>query len=513
MNIISNTENNKRIAKNTIFLYIRMLILMVVNLYTSRVVLQVLGVEDFGIYNVVGGIVTMCAFLNGTMSGATSRFLTYELGRNDIIRLKETFQVTLLIHLFIALILLLLAETIGLWFVNHKLVIPEERMDAANWVYQAAILTMMIKIIQVPYNASIISNERMQVYAYVEIVNAIVIVGGIYLLQLFAGDKLILYAFMLTFFAVSVLSLYVIYCKNHFPECGIKILYKKSILKPILSFSGWDLYGNLSTAARTQGTGIILNLFFGPILNAANGIASQIQMGVISFSGSVISAFRPQIIKEYAIGNKQVMLDLLNNSTKISVLLFSLIAIPVSIEMPYILKVWLVTPPDYTLNISRIILGGCFFETLISILNIAIHATGRIKMLSFVGGSIHLLTLPLMYVGLLIFGFPEIAYCCYLLFMLILFAVTLLMLKYHISDFVIVNYLKDSLFPSLFCVLISFLVSFLIGIIYKDGLVRLFSVVLSYFLMMSISAYWILLTRKQRFMFFSYIVAILKIRK
>lgn len=496
--MIDQSNSNKRIAKNTIFLYIRMLILMVVNLYTSRVVLQVLGVEDFGIYNVVGGIVTMFAFLNGTMSGATSRFLTYELGQNSLVRLKETFQVALFLHFVIALILLLLAETIGLWFLNHKLVIPENRMYAANWVYQAAILTMMIKIIQVPYNASIISNERMQVYAYVEIVNAFVIVGGIYLLHLYNGDRLILYAFMLSFFAFTVLVMYVVYCIRHFSECGIKMLCKKSILMPMLSFSGWDLYGNMCMTARTQGTSIILNMFFGPILNAANGIASQVQAGVMSFSTSVIAAFRPQIIKKYAMGDLQSMEELVYSSTKISIILFSFLAVPVAIEMPYILKVWLVSPPDYTLSITRIALMTSCIGVINSILNIPIHATGHIKILSFIGGSTYLLTLPIMYISLNIFRYPEIAYWICLLLMLILIIATVLILRKLIHSFSVRFYVRKSLLPSLFCVLIACAIPYIFSIYLLESFIRLILVFMIYGIVLLFMSYILLLSKDQR---------------
>lgn len=496
--MIDQSNSNKRIAKNTIFLYIRMLILMVVNLYTSRVVLQVLGVEDFGIYNVVGGIVTMFAFLNATMSGATSRFLTYELGQNNLVRLKETFQVALFLHFVITLILLLLAETIGLWFLNHKLVIPENRMYAANWVYQAAILTMMTKIIQVPYNASIISNERMQVYAYVEIVNAFVIVGGIYLLHLYNGDRLILYAFMLSFFAFAVLVMYVIYCIRNFSECGIKLLCKKSILMPMLSFSGWDLYGNICAIVRFQGLNILLNLFFGPILNAANGIATQVQAGVSSFSTSVITAYRPQIVKKYAIKDMKAMKVLLYDSTKISIILFSVLAIPIILETSYILRIWLVSPPDYSIDIIRITLVTCFVGIVNTILTNAVHATGKIKTLSFVGGTIYLFTLPLVYMVLTIYCVPNSAYWTCFCSTFILILSSLIITKIKLPFISIKSYINKCLFPSVVCVTFSSIITYVCSVFMCESFMRLVFVFLLYMTMISLSSYFLILSNKNK---------------
>lgn len=390
-------EHNKRIAKNTILLYIRMFISVIVGLYTSRVVLNTLGASDYGVYNVVGGIVAMFSFLNTSMSGATSRFLTYEMGKENDVRLAQTFSSAMIIHIAIALVVFILAETIGLWFLINKLVIPEGRMTAAHIVYQLSVLSMMVTITQVPYNASIIAHEKMDIYAYVELLNVFLKLGIVYLLLIGHFDKLILYASLV--FAVSLLiaTIYRVYCIRHFKECHIKRKLHKDIIKPMLSFSVWDLYGNMSVSFRSQGTTFLLNMFFGTLLNAANGIATNVHGIILGFANNVIMAFRPQIIKEYAANNLQRMSYLIENALKFTLALYLLIAIPLFAEADYVLKLWLKNVPDYTAFFLRIVMFCGFFSLSNDIINIIIHATGKIKALSFLSGSIYLLNLPLMY--------------------------------------------------------------------------------------------------------------------
>ena len=282
---------NQRIARNAVMLYIRMFLTMIVGLYTSRVVLNVLGVEDFGTYGVVGGIVAMMGFLNASMSGATSRFLTFELGRGDQKRLADTFSSALIAHMMIALFVLVVAETVGLWFLTHKLVIPAGRMPAAHWVYQMSILSAMISITQVPYNATIIAHEKMDVYAYVEILNVTLKLLIVYLLTIGNFDKLILYAALVLAVSIVIRMIYRVYCLRHFAESHFHWIWDKSILKPLLNFSGWDLYGNMAFTVRTHGANFILNSFYGVVLNAASGIAATVQGVVLGFSSNVVLAF------------------------------------------------------------------------------------------------------------------------------------------------------------------------------------------------------------------------------
>lgn len=311
-------EENKRIAKNAIMLYLRMFLTMIVGLYTSRIVLTTLGVEDYGVYGVVGGIVSMLSFLNASMSGATSRFLTFELGRGDRQRLSDTFSTALIFHVLIAIIVFIIAETVGLWFFYNKLVIPENRIDAAFWVYQLSILSSMFTITQVPYNSCIIAHEKMDVYAYVEMLNVTLKLGIVYLLMVGNFDKLILYAVLVFLVSFIIMFIYRIYCLYMFEECKFHFIVKKAYMSPFLTFSGWDLYGNLSYTVRIQGANFVLNMFYGVVLNAANGIASTVQGILMGFSSNIIMAFKPAIIKKYAVGCFDEMNTLMCFATKMA---------------------------------------------------------------------------------------------------------------------------------------------------------------------------------------------------
>lgn len=406
----SNRENTKRIAKNTMMLYIRMLFSMLVSLYTSRVVLQTLGVEDYGIYNVVGGVVAMLGFLNDSMSGATSRFITYELGRGDNARLNQVFSTSLIIHVSIALFVFVLAETVGLWFFENKLVIPENRMVSARLIYHFSVISMMIGITQVPYNAVIISHEKMNVYAYVGILNVILRLLIVYILVIWDYDKLILYAILQLFVSILIIFIYRVYCIRKFPETHFIFIIKKNYILPMLNFSGWDLYGNASVMARTQGVNMLINVFFGPLLNASSGIATQIQGAIMGLANNLVTAVRPQIVKQYAVGEFQSMISLLRNSLKLSYLLLALMSIPLICETDYILRLWLGTVPDYASVFCKYTLLFNFFANMSLLFACIIHATGRIKRISLINGSLYLMVVPISYWGYKFGASPEISY-------------------------------------------------------------------------------------------------------
>lgn len=408
-----NASNNRRIAKNAMFLYMRMLITIVVGLYTSRVVLATLGVDDYGIYGVVGSIIAMAGFLNSSMAGATSRFITVELGRGDKDRLNRTFASAFTIHLGIALVVVVLAETVGLWFLNNKLVIPADRMTAAHWVYQFSILSTAIGITQVPYNACIIAHERMGVYAYVEIINSVLRLLIVYLLAIGNYDKLILYGALSVTVSIIVLTIYRIYCHRQFPECRTSASLDKEMLKPMLSFSGWDMYGNLCVTARTQGLNFIVNMFFGVALNAANGIATTINGAIGGLCTNITQAFRPQIIKSYANGNIQLSQTLINNSTTYTLLLLGCIGIPAILETDYLLELWLGNPPEYAAIFCKLLIAQSFFGLANNSLTAIIHATGKIKGISLISGTLYLLCLPAIYIGFRHQAQAQWAYWCF----------------------------------------------------------------------------------------------------
>lgn len=393
------SANNKRIAKNTMFLYVRMFFSMFVSLYTSRVVLQTLGVEDFGIYGVVGGVVSMFTFLNASMSGATGRFLTFELGRKDYQKLADTFAMAFWEHLAIAGVIFVIAETVGLWFMITKMVIPESRMFAAHVVYQLSILSMMVSVTQVPYNASIIAHERMDVYAYVEILNVILKLGIVFLLVLGNFDKLIFYAILVLAVSISIAMIYRIYCIRHFQECRIRAIWRPDIFKPMLQFSGWDIYGNMSITARTQGVNMLLNVFFGPIMNAAATIATQVQAAVLAFVSSVLSAVRPQIVKYYATQQYHEMCQLIRNACKLNFFILTLLTVPCMAELHFLLTLWLGNVPDHTISFCIFTLLFNFFSNLSTVVVTGIHATGDIKRPSLINGTLYLSVIPFTYMA------------------------------------------------------------------------------------------------------------------
>ena len=395
-----NTSNSKRIAKNTVMLYIRMLLSMVVSLYTSRVVLQTLGVEDYGIYGVVGGVVGMFSFLNAAMSGATSRFLTYEMGKAAAGReskLPQTFSSALIIHIGIALIVLVLSETIGLWFLNHKLVIPDERMDAAHWVFQFSILSMAVGVTQVPYNACIIAHEKMDVYAYIELLHVFMKLGIVYLLVIGSFDKLILYAGLVLTVQIIIAVIYRVYCIRHYAESHFRPHLNKEVSKGILSFSVYNLFGNMGSVVNTQGTSFVINMFFGVIYNAAATVALTISSTVTGFASNVMTAFRPQITKSYARKDLPQFQSLLLWALKAILLIYSFIAIPAGFAIKEVLSLWLVEVPEYADVFCRLLLISIFFETFRYIINMGIHATGEVKNVSLSTGTLFCLNPFIIY--------------------------------------------------------------------------------------------------------------------
>ena len=390
--------NNKRIAKNTGYLYIRMLFSLAISLFTSRVVLNVLGVNDYGVYNVVGGVVAMFTFLNDSMAGATSRFLTYEIGAGHTENLKIVFNGAMLVHIIIALLVVIVSETFGLWFLNNKLVIDPASRYAARWVYQISILTTVISLTQVPYSASIMANERMSVFAFLDIAFTVVRLLIVYLLLILDGNKLILYAVMSAVVGVLSAVIYRMYCIRNFSYCRLSVkCVRKGVLKSMLTFSGWDLYGNLSVTARTQGISMLANMFFGTVANAAMGIAGQVQGAVSRFATNVIAAMKPQIIKSYAAKDYSYMSQLLFRGSKFAFLIIFILALPILLETPFILRIWLNTVPDYTVWICRLALCFSLFSNISLVLVTGVHATGDIRGPSLINGTLYLSVVPIAY--------------------------------------------------------------------------------------------------------------------
>ena len=324
------SSNNKRIAKNTLLLYFRMLVTMAVSLYTSRVVLNILGVEDFGIYNVVGGIVAMFGFINGSMTSATQRYLTFELGQNNRTQLTKVFSTSLSIHAIISFLIIVLAETVGLWFLWNKMQIPADRMNAAFWVFQCSVAASVIMIMSVPYNAAIIAHERMSAFAYISIIEVSLKLLIVCFLRYFHTDKLILYAALIVIVQLVIRLCYSWYCNRHFKETKYRWIWDKTLFCEMTGFAGWNLFGNLAAITFTQGLNLLLNMFFGPVVNAARGIAVQAQTAIGQFSSNFQTALNPQITKSYATGDMEYMHGLIFRSAKFSFFLLLLLSLPVA---------------------------------------------------------------------------------------------------------------------------------------------------------------------------------------
>jgi O-antigen/teichoic acid export membrane protein len=332
----------------------------------------------------------MMGFLNSSMAGATSRFITYEMGQGNTERIRRTFSSAMVAHVLIAVAVVIVAETVGVWFLNCKMNIPADRMTAANWVLQFSILSTAVNITQVPYNAMIIAHERMNIYAYVELLNAFLKLGIVYLLVLFSADKLILYAALSLSVAFSIAMIYRIYCIHHFNEAHLQWRLDKSILFPMVKFSGLDLYGNASVLAMSQFRNILINLFFGVTCNAAVSVATAVHSAVSSLVASISQAFRPQIIKQYAAGNIELMRNVMQNSVTFSVLAISIMVIPIMLRTDYIINLWLGQVPLYTVSILRCLIVNAPVQMLLNAPVTAIHATGNIKRISFYSGTVYL---------------------------------------------------------------------------------------------------------------------------
>lgn len=424
-------ENTKRIAKNTLMLYVRMLFGMLVSLYTSRVVLQALGVEDYGIYNVVGGVVAMFSLLSGSLSAAVSRFLTFELGRNDLVRLRKVFSSALCVHALLALIVLVLSETLGLWFLNYQMNIPADRMIAANWVFQFSLFSFLLGLFSVPYNASIISHERMSIFAFVGIGDTLLQLGIVLFIALgeIYSDKLIVYASLLVVKGLLFQLFYFYYCRKSFKECRFRLSLDKQLLKEMTGFAGWNFIGVSSAILRDQGGNILLNLFYGPALNAARGVANQVSNAIGSFVGNFMIALNPQITKSYAAAEYGYMFSLIFRGARFSYYLLLWLALPVLLNTQYILSIWLNVVPEHATLFVQLVLVFSMCEAISNPLITVMLATGKIRNYQIVVGGLQTMNFPLSYIFLKKGFLPEIIIMVAIALSLICLGVRLILLR------------------------------------------------------------------------------------
>lgn len=403
-----NSSNNKRIAKNTFLLYVRMILVMIISLYTSRVVLSTLGVSDFGIYNVVGGLVSTLTFLNSALAASSQRFISYELGRGNKHLLNKVFSTSVSVHAILAIISVILFESVGLWFLNTKMNIEPARMYAANWVFHCSVLSFAISVLNVPYNASIVAHEKMGVYAYISIIEALLKLLIVYLLLIADYDKLIVYSVLQLAVSYIIRLCYVTYCKRKFVECKYKFVFEKPLFKRMFSFAGWSVVGNIGFSLKDPLSNIILNLFFGTIINAARGIAVQVNGIIYSFATNFGMAMNPQIVKRYASGDIEGSIDLVYAGARFSFYLITIISIPIIVNIDFILKMWLGEVPEYTNIFVVLTVLSSLVYCLSGTSSTAVQATGDIKWFSIGVCVILILELPIAYL-LLYLGYPPYA--------------------------------------------------------------------------------------------------------
>ncbi|MCT1523551.1 lipopolysaccharide biosynthesis protein [Sphingobacterium hotanense] len=399
-------SNNKRILLNTFYLYGRMLLLMLVSLFTVREIFNALGVVDYGLYNVVAGIVVLFSFLSNTMLGASQRFFSYDIGKNDIVKLKRTFSVTLSIYFFIAFVVLILAETLGVWFLNHKMNIPENRLYASNWVYQFSIISFIVSILTIPYTALLVAHEKLKFYAYLGILEAILKLLIVYLLLIVAMDRLILYGGLLLGVTLINSLIYFLICKKKFPESNYSFIWDKEYFKELLSFSGWNLFGAFAGVLNNQGINILLNMFFGAVLNSARAIAIQINSVLNLFVSNLMLSVRPQITKYYAQDDRNNMLKLVFQSSKIGFYLLTFLSIPILLNAELIIKLWLGNVQEYVVLFVRITILTTLIDSISYPLMTAAQATGNVKRYQIIVGGFLLLNVPVTYTFYKI-GYPP----------------------------------------------------------------------------------------------------------
>ena len=482
------SENTKRIAKNTLMLYGRMLFSMVVSLYTSRVVLNTLGVVDYGIYGVVGGFVSMFSLISSSLSSAVSRFLTFELGRGNQERLNKVFSTSLLIHIALAIVVLVLAETVGIWFVNNKMTIPSDRLYAANWVFQASIFAFLFGLFSVPYNASIISHEKMSAFAYIGILDTTMKLLIVLFIAYFHWhyDKLIVYAMLLVAVSIAQQCVYMAYCRKNFQECKLNVNFNIDFWKDISSFAGWNFIGCTAGMLKDQGVNVLLNLMFGPVLNAARGIASTVNGAVITFVNNFMTALNPQITKSYALEDYEYCYAIVRKGACFSYYILLILGIPLILEADFILSLWLGQYPEHTLSFVRLVIILSMIEVLSNTQITLMLATGKIKCYQLVVGGIVLLNFPISCVCFKVGMPPECSYLIAATLSVICLFVRLLFLN-KLPGFSVGLFIKEVILRVLLVSIVSLLCPLLFHLCMEVGWLRLIVICLTSFICSSLS--------------------------
>lgn len=482
------TDNNKRIAKNTLLLYFRMLLMMFVTLFTSRVVLDKLGVTDYGIYNVVGGVVAMLGFLNSSMSNAVQRYLSFEIGKNNEAGVNRIFNVSLFAHAGIAVFVFVVMEIVGVWYLNTHMNIPAERMDAANWVLQCSIFTTLFTIVQVPYNAIIISKEQMGIYAYISILEVVLKLLVVYMLAIGNFDKLKLYSVLIMVVTIGIMMIYRFYCTRKYKEAKFKFIKDWNLLKQIVGFASWNMLGELAWVFTGQGVNIILNSFFGPVVNAARGLAEQVNGAVNRFVANFQTAVNPQLIKNYASDQLGEMKTLLFRSTRFSYYLLLALSLPIILKMDFILHLWLKEVPDYTTGFCQLVLVSSLVSTLSNLLAQVARAYGKIRNYQIIVSIFLFLNFPLSYIVLKFGGSPlstmfvNIGINAMLLFVRLRLTNRMIQMTYG-------SFIRNVLFPVIIVTAVALVIPLTIYFMLDNSIISFIIVCLVSFVSVGVSTY------------------------
>lgn len=472
-------SSNKTIAKNTIFLYVRTLVSMVISLYTSRVVLNTLGVMDYGIYSIVGSVLSMIVIINTLMSLSNTRFITYEIGRGDKQRLKDTFSSAMIGEMVMAVIIVLLLETVGLYMLNNKLIIPEDRMPAAHVVYQLSVFAAFINCIQQPYGACVTAHEHFGFYANVEILGSVLKLLIVFLLLIGDFDKLIFYGVLMFLVTILMALIYHSYCHYHFEECHLPWKLNKDVFVLMLKYSTWSMYGNVANQGSIQGTNLILNIFFGPIVNAANSIALTVQSILTGFSFNIITSFRSQIVKSYAAKEYQHMADLIYKAGKYATMLYLLTAIPLYIEVDYVLCLWLGKVPEYSSIFLRWLLVANIFSLNYTLISASIGATGKVMFLNLWQGSMVVSQVPIVYFLFRSGYVPSVAYVMSFPIYAIILVGNLILMQRYVKMFSLIRFVDETFVKNVPLIMIAILCLYLIQSCMDETFGRLILVCIS----------------------------------
>ncbi len=496
----SGTKRNRRVAKNTFSLYLRMFFVLLVSLYTTRVILRVLGVEDYGVYNVVAGFVTMFSFLNTSLAGAIQRFYNFETSQKGDEGTSSVYSLSLVIQFGLSLIVLLLLETIGVWYLNNVMVVPPDRLFAANILFQSSTLSLVLLIISIPFSAAILSFEKMDYYAAVGIIDVLLKFLIIIVLPYIPYDKLISYSILLLLISITNFFLYYIYSKKNFASLRFSNHYVKNIaaLKQMLSFAGWNIFGTFSNVVYTQGTNILLNFFFGPIVNAAKGIAGQIMSAIQGFSINVLTAFRPQLVNSYAQNEFGRTKRLLFIESKVCFVLMCALSVPLIVEMDYILNIWLGDGvPEYAGLFSCLVLVHATITSLNQPFSQVVHATGKMKVFQLVTGGITCMIIPLSYFAFKFGALPSAVFWIGIA-MALLSQISCAYIVNHIFYFGLKHYLKDVILRCIVFIMILPILPVGIHLLMRVSFGRLIIVIIVSLIVSGLLAYYVVLNQEDR---------------